>query len=328
MNRTRGHLGLPAALLVLSSVLALSACDRRTTHQTPNGVPASQPTLRQANYPDRVMFPEIDEAERNSPAMRIVSLSPAATEICCALGLRAALVGRTSYCVYPPEVSAVEIVGTLLDVRAETLLQRKPDLVLFSGTSRSQVERLEPLKLKMESLPDSSLADVFAAIRRAGELTGRPRTAETLCRNLDQDIAQIVNHVAKSKGRRVLVAIEPLADPPRAPHVAGKGSFFDELLRRAGYVNIVDSPAAFAPLSLEAIARADPDVIIELAASANDRPEGDAGALAAWRNIGQLKAIRRHSVRVLTGQEFFLPGPRVPLLLERMCEAIERDADE
>ena len=44
---------------------------------------------------------------RNTPAQRIVSLLPSATEIVCALGLEDALVGVTHECDYPPPVASL-----------------------------------------------------------------------------------------------------------------------------------------------------------------------------------------------------------------------------
>jgi iron complex transport system substrate-binding protein len=43
------------------------------------------------------------------PSRRIVSLLPSATEIVCALGLEAALVGRSHECDYPPTVSRLPV---------------------------------------------------------------------------------------------------------------------------------------------------------------------------------------------------------------------------
>ena len=297
-------------------------CDR------PDASPASFAPVVASSFTleDRVRHPVIDESERTRPLQRIVSLSPTATEICCALGLREALVGRTRFCEYPPEVASVPIIGTLLDVQAETLVQLKPDLVLYSGTSRAQIDRIAPLKLRIESLPDRSLPDVFTSIRRVGELCGRPHTAAAVCETIERDIARSADAVRITGTPRVLLTIETLGNPPRAPHVAGAGSFYDDLLKRAGCVNVVESTASFAPLALETIAQLDPDVIIEIAADARTRPTGDPDALRAWERLGPLKAVTSRRVRVLPGGEYFLPGPRVAFLFDRLCRAIAEGA--
>jgi iron complex transport system substrate-binding protein len=311
-----------ALVLALFFATLTCGCDR------PAAPPASSPSsvATALALQDFVRHPIVDDRERSLPALRIVSLSPTATEICCALGLRDALVGRTRYCEYPPEVASVPAVGTLLDVQAETLLELRPDLVLYSGTSRAQLDRIAPLKLRTESLPDRSLADVFTAIRRVGELCNRPRTASALCDSVERDIRRIATIVKITGSPRVLLTIEMLEDPPRAPHVAGAGSFYDDLLKRAGCKNAVESSGSFAPLALETIARLDPDVIIEIAADAHARPAGDADALRAWQRLGPLKAVRERRVRVLPGGELFLPGPRVAFVFERLCRAIAEGA--
>lgn len=310
---------LIARTIALLLATLISACTPAPPAAAPGPV---KPSTTAPALADHVRQPVVDESERGLPALRIVSLSPTATEICCALGLRELLVGRTRFCVYPPEVSSVPAIGTLLDVQAETLLDLKPDLVLYSGTSRAQLDRIAPLKLHTESLPDRSLPDVFTAIRRVGELCNRPRTAAALCDAIERDIARVAAEVKIAGTPRVLLAIETLADPPRAPHVAGAGSFYDDLLQRAGCQNVVESKASFAPLALESIARLDPDVIIEIAPDPHARPAGDGDALRAWQRLGPLKAVQSRRIRVLPGGEFFLPGPRVAFLFDRLCRAV------
>jgi iron complex transport system substrate-binding protein len=273
--------------------------------------------------PDWVRHPAVDEAERHKPALRIVSAAPNVTEICCALGLRAALVGRTRYCDYPPGIEDVCSIGALIDVNVERLLELRPDFILVSGTSRTQTERFAPLKLRFESVPDNTLNDLFAAIRRIGALTGRERTAERLCRAIRGDLRAVSERFAGAPHARVLFLTGTLSDPPSPPYVAGPGSFYDDLLKLAGHENVVaGEQQAFAPLSLEFIIRADPDVIIELDPDGRQRPGGDADARRAWNKIGALRAVTHRRVHVLVGPEHYLLGPRIAHTYAALCRAL------
>jgi len=329
--RVPARLSRRGALLLLGAAI-VGGCERSGPQPAGNQaaraadgrpVTATRPALPLRDW---VTGPQVDEAEREAPALRIVSAAPNVTEICCALGLRERLVGRTRYCDYPPGIEQVPAIGALIDVNVEHLLELRPDLILVSGTSRAQTERLAATGLRFESVPDATLADIFAAVRRIGELTGRIRTAERLCAGMEADLRAVSDHFAGTAPARVLLLLGPLSDPPRPPYAAGPGSFYDDLLRRAGHRNVVaDAAAAFAMLSLEFIVQADPDVILELAPDDRSRPGGEADALQVWGKLGPLRAVTARRVHVLVGSEHFVAGPRIALTYAALCRAI---ADE
>lgn len=312
--------GLRFSGLVLT--ILLGACDQRPAASPDkqsgaapagSGVSGASSTSTFRDWPRE---PLVDPAEGTVPDVRIVSAAPNLTEICCALGLRDRLVGRTRYCTYPPEVEAVPAIGGLIDGSVESLLALKPDVVLIAGTSRALADRLAPLGLKLESLPDRSLNDLFETITRLGERLGRPRTAAALVAGIQRELAAAAGPVSSALRAAeipatALLLTGTLADPPRPPFAAGPGSFYDDLLVRAGLRNVVtDSTAAFAPVSLEFILAADPRFVFELD-PAEDRPAGDAGAVAAWSKVGSLTAVRERRVHVLRGGQHYILGPRI-----------------
>jgi ABC-type Fe3+-hydroxamate transport system substrate-binding protein len=110
--------------------------------------------------------------------------------------------------------------------------------------------------------------------------------------------------------------------------VAGPGSFYDDLLTRAGHRNVAETAGRpFAPLSLEFIVQADPDVIIELVAEAQLRPDGDAEARHVWAQLGPLTAVRQERVHVLRGHQHLILGPRVAHTFEALCRIIAGQHD-
>ncbi len=254
---------------------------------------------------------------------RIVSLAPTLTEICCALGLGEQIVGRTSYCIHPPEILGVPPLGALTNLNAEALVRLEPDLILISGQSRAQTELISRLGLHYESIPDTDLEDVFAAIQRVGALTGRTAAAADLTGAIRADLKAVAKRYADLPRARVLILTATLNDPPAPPFVGGAGSFYDELLKLAGHTNAAAAAGrAFAPLSLEFILRSDPDVIIELDAAGTSRAGGDAQARKIWSKIGPLRAVADRRVRVLTGTQHYLLGPRIAETFRQICAAI------
>ena len=115
-------------VLCVLAAAATASCDRQPVQRNSAAglrfVAASQPVLALRDW---VREPLIDESERDVAPLRIVSAAPNVTEICCALGLRSAMVGRTRYCDYPPEIERVSSIGALNDVNVEVLTRLGPE---------------------------------------------------------------------------------------------------------------------------------------------------------------------------------------------------------
>src|SRR5215204_3843547 len=70
---------------------------------------------------------------------RVISLAPNLTEIVFAVGAGDRLVGRTSYCDFPPEAKSVPEVGDTLHPSLERIISLKPQVVLVSTASQLEV---------------------------------------------------------------------------------------------------------------------------------------------------------------------------------------------
>ena len=183
--------------------------------------------------------------------LRIASLLPSATEIVCALGLEAALVGITHECDYPPTVankprltasriSHESLTSREIDhaVRAQLsghgsiyhldeakLESLKPDLILtqelcdvcaLSYKTVQQAARVLEADARVVSLEPNTLADIFANIRTVGELTGRAAKADEVIARLTARLDGIAAALAGVKHRPRTLMLEWL-EPPFAP---------------------------------------------------------------------------------------------------------------
>ena len=273
--------------------------------------------------------------------LRIVSLVPNGTEILFALGAGDEVVGVSHECDYPeeartrpiltgsaltPGMSAAEVdaavaaqVGnglslyTLDEARIAALA---PDLIVTQelcpvcAVSTEQVgDAVRPLPRcpDLLSLDPRTLAGVFADIARVGEATGRTAAAEALLAALERRLAAVDAGVEGLPRPRVL-ALEWL-DPPFAG-----GHWVPEMIERAGGIEAVARPGdSSARLTWEAVAAADPDVIVvmpcgfdaagarEQIVTISERPE--------WR---ALRAVRDGRVYPVDANGCFSrPGPRL-----------------
>ena len=265
---------------------------------------AAVPACREAGRaPPRGHLVVTDDAGRRvalaAPARRVVSLLPSFTELLFAIGAGDRLVGRTTWCDYPPEAVRVPSVGDGIPPNVEAVAARHPDLVVLyrSGPNITAAEQLERLGIKTVLLDLNLLEQLGPAARRLGTLTDRRAAADSLAHVMDSLAAQPL-----APGPQSLVFI--VWDNP--PIVIGAGSYLDRLAALAGARNVFhDIASPSAQVSIETIAARDPEFVAVLSDSAvppryATRPE--------WRVV---RAVRAKRFLFLPGQLFGRPGPRV-----------------
>jgi iron complex transport system substrate-binding protein len=251
------------------------------------------------------------------PPHRIVSLSPAMTELLFALGAGDRVVGRTTWCDYPPAARAVPSVGDGLNPNIEAVAARRPDLVVLyrSPLNETAAAQLDRLGLAAVLVQQDRLEDLTRAARLLGRLTGRDAAGDSLASGLSRFLAQPVP--------RPFVRIAFLVwDNP--PVVIGQGSYLDQLATLAGAANVFhDIRGASATVGLETIVTRHPDVIVVLRDSAGPEPPGFARR-PEWQAI---RAVRERRFVYLTGSLFGRPSPRAAQAVaefRRRLEAVTR----
>jgi len=240
-----------------------------------------------------------------------VSLLPSFTEILFAIGAGDRLVGRTTWCDYPPQALAVPSVGDGMPPSVEAVAARHPDLVVLyrSGPNVAAAEQLERLGIRTVLFDLNRLEQLGLVTRRLGKLAGREAPAESLATELDRVVSQ-----PPAPSTQSLAFI--VWDNP--PIVIGAGSYLDRLAALAGARNVfhdVGSPSA--QVSIETIAARDPDFVAVLTDSAvppryATRPE--------WRVV---RAVRTARFLFLPGQLFGRPGPRAAEAIRELRRRLE-----
>ncbi len=253
-------------------------------------------------------------AARATPAQRIVSLSPAITELLYALGAGDRVVGRTTWCDYPPEARAVASVGDGLNPNLETIVARRPDLVVVyrSTLNETAARRLEQLGIATAVLRQDRLEDLAADARILGALTGRVAAGDSIARVIAQVAA-----TPPAVDLRLRVAFVVWDNPPM---VIGAASYLDQLATLAGAGNVFhDLGTASGVVSLETIAARDPDVVVVLADSAPAPPP----AFASRREWQVIRAVRERRFVVLAGSLFARPSPRAAAAVAQFRRLLE-----
>jgi iron complex transport system substrate-binding protein len=247
---------------------------------------------------------------------RIVSLAPNLTEILFAVGAGDRVVADTSYCNYPPEAAAKPHVGDTQRPDLERLIALEPDLVLVSTASQLQSlsERLAALGIPTYVSNPRDFDGVVASVERIGDLVGEADAGRRLAATLRERTAAVGAAVAGRPSPKVFFVVgeEPLI-------TAGKGTFVDDLIRRAGGASITaDETTEWPQFSAETVVARAPDVIV--------LPGSSHGVEGLPASIRETPAARSGRIVSIDGDLLMRPGPRLVDGLERLARELHPEA--
>jgi iron complex transport system substrate-binding protein len=235
------------------------------------------------------------------PARRVVSLNPVTTELIFALGAGDRLVGRTHWDLYPDSARLVPDVGNGMMPNVEAVLGQRPDLVILyasesNRTAAAQLERAGVRTLAFRTDQVGDLARVSSVIAAA---LGVPGAGAVLADSVRASIDAVRAMPVPLTRLRVYWHVW---DAPLL--TIGNGSFLSEMLVVAGADNVFGDLSSPSPqVSLEEIARRDPDVI--LAGPTN------AARIRAHPGWAAVRAVREGRVIVIDTLLVGRPGVRM-----------------
>ena len=253
---------------------------------------------------------------------RIVSTSPNITETLFALGLGDRVVGVSTYCRFPAEVSKLPRVGTFLKPDAEIIARLTPELVILNTGPNSAASQLASLGFKTATIDTGSLAAVFTTIRAIGSAAGVPDRADRLVADINRRLDRVRSAVAGRAPRRVLIIVGRQTGTLSDIVAVGRGSYLSDIAAIAGGVNALDTTTQYPRISMETIITVAPDVLIdigEMGESPADSDHRKGITTGLWQRQTLVKAVRDRSVRVTTDEAFVVPGPRVVDVAELMA---------
>ena len=166
-------------------------------------------------------------------ARKIVSLSPAMTEVIYQLGKGHELVGRSSACDYPADVKKLPIAGNLGDPDMVKILKIRPDVVVTNDLIvPAAAKTLQQYHIKVFNFSYSSISEYREMVQQLGkELHAEKAAADEIAR-IDKFIADCRKWKKLDKKILCLIWHHPLI-------AAGDRSMMNELLELAGASNCV-----------------------------------------------------------------------------------------
>jgi len=192
--------------------------------------------------------------------LRIVSLSPTATEMLFAIDAGSQVVAVDDDSNYPPQAPMTKLSGFQPNVEATA--KYTPDLVVISNDTGNLTKSLQALSIPVLLEPAAaSLDDTYSQIQQLGVATGHVTDAAGLVASMKSQIQQ-------------LVASEPTFSHPltyyheldQTYYTATSKTFIGKVYSLLGLKNIADqakgATSGYPQLSAEYIIKANPDVIL------------------------------------------------------------------
>jgi iron complex transport system substrate-binding protein len=308
------------ALVVAWLVIGLSACAGDAAPSTPTiPLPPERVTTvtnaaTDPGFPVAVEDPEGNMVRLAAAPQRIISLSPAHTEILYALGLGERVVGVTVYCDYPPEVRAKPAVGGYATIDLAKVLEQRPDLVLAIPDQMAEaVPAMQAQGIPVYVAQPATVDDTLKTILTVGHMTGREGEAQELASEMHNRIEGLQARLASERRPRVFwEASSALISP-------GPGTLLVDVIETAGGESVTGGMAApWVQLDPAVVAELDPEVIL-LA----DADEGmTAARVSARPGWAEISAVQNGRIVTITDEAIFRPGPRLMAAIEFLVEAL------
>jgi iron complex transport system substrate-binding protein len=236
---------------------------------------------------------------------RIVSVSPAITELLYGIGAFDRVVAVTEFCLYPPEAKSLPKVGGWSTPSVERVAGFRPDLVALSDAQAPFLRnQLEKLGSHIEVVKSQTIDDAFQAMAALGKATGNERQAADLAAHTRAALETVRRRAAPLPHPSVLAIVDRTPGTLRDLYAVTQGSFLAELIEIAGGKLVSGSTrAGYGRISKETVLAENPDIILDIMPTSQTgtgpHPE------SAWAELPELHAVRRGQVHVV--REEFVP---------------------
>jgi iron complex transport system substrate-binding protein len=284
-----------------AAVLLAAACGGVSAGSGPATLPASTA----AAFPVRVPSAAGAVTVARRP-VRIVSLSPTATEMLFAVGAGRQVVAVDSDSNYPASAPHSSLSGYQPNV--EAIAGYRPDLVVAATDPGGLVRSLSALHIPVLLQPAAQrLNQSYAQLEALGAATGHRGAAGRVVTRMRSQIAGIVASVPKPS--RPLRVYHELDD---TYYSATSATFIGQVYRAFGLRNIADgangAASGYPQLSSEAIVKADPEIIVLADTHCCHQTPATVAARSGWSRIA---AVRTHQVVPVNDDIASRWGPRI-----------------
>jgi iron complex transport system substrate-binding protein len=258
-------------------------------------------------------------AAASTESVRIVSLSPTATEMLYAIGAGDLVVAVDSLSTFPAETADKVTEISAFEPNAEAILGYEPDLVLISNDMNKISEQLtsaDPGITVWTGAAAATLDDVYRQIGELGAATGREDAAAALVADMQSKIEAATAGVTAPEGASYFYELD------NTLYSVTSNTFVGSLLKATGIANVADGVEEgndYPQMNAEAIIKANPSIIFLADTKCCGQNAVEVAKRPGWSGID---AVKNGNVVELDDDVASRWGPRVVDLVTQMAQAI------
>ncbi|MGL5954165.1 MULTISPECIES: vitamin B12 ABC transporter substrate-binding protein BtuF [Providencia] len=241
---------------------------------------------------------------------RVISLSPANTELAYAAGLGDNLIAVSAYSDYPDAAKKLEQVSNWQGLNVERIIALKPDLILAwrGGNPQRPLDQLAALGIPIVYFDPQTVDGVISALAELSQYSPHPEIAERNIAQMQATLQAQKDKLANNKKPRQLfiqLGTQPLFS-------AGNHTLQNDVLKVCGAQNIFeDSAVPWPQVSREQVLTRKPDAIVMTGSE-----EQEKAVKAFWHSQLNVPIIR------LNEDWFHRAGPRIINATEQLCNQL------
>ncbi|MDS0787500.1 vitamin B12 ABC transporter substrate-binding protein BtuF [Proteus vulgaris] len=248
-----------------------------------------------------------------TPADRVITLSPSATEMAYAAGMGGNIVGVSAYSDYPEEAKNIEQVANWQGINIERILLLKPDLVIAwqGGNPQRPLDQLKALGIPIIYSDPQSIEEIADDLVTLSSYSHHPDIAIKNTQQLRQQYQmlqqQYASTISNHSKKKVFIqfGMQPL-------FTTSNSTLQSHITELCGGENIfANSPVAWPQVSREQVLTKQPDLII-FSGKADQIPT----VRAFWQPQLTVPII------AIDEDSFSRPAPRIINAAQQVCEAI------
>ena len=240
------------------------------------------------------------------PNPKIVSCSPAHSEIICLLGRQDLIAGRTTYCDFPKDLLKEKpIIGSWVKLNYKLIRELKPDLIITNNIVQEKIAiKLKEAGFNVYHSDPLTLNQIYMDIYEIGKITNAKKEAEALVDKIKQELNEIEKNT-KNKNYKSKVYIEEWHDPPTI-----SGNWVPELVQIAGGdYKLIEAGSRSKPISIDKLFEYNPEKIIISWCGFGEKV--DTIEMLNRSGWDLLSAIKNKDIAVIDDSLLNRPGPRI-----------------
>ncbi len=256
-----------------------------------------------------------DNTSDAASAPVIVSFLPSATECAYAVGLGPYIAARSRFCDFPEEVAKLPVCGDMIAFSTSVLAEVRPTHALVSSPNSPAAPFLKTIGAEIIIAETDSVTNVLAFMRILGEQF--PGYTNGAYAAIEREFAPLTSPAQSCADDppSILVCVSSNDSPWKGCFAAGGSTFYDDILRAAGFRNVCSAASGYREVTPEFIVKAKPDVIADVSGRTPETGGAD------WKKL----PLPEHTAAIYITEDFARrPGPRLPKLYNALSNAFLR----